>query len=177
MTRSYWVLMATALLLANGAKAEVVDQSDQGFESRHVVTLAVPPSRVRAAVLDIGKWWNPEHSWSGKAKNLSIDLAKGCFCEVWAGGYVRHMSVVYLDQSSLRLSGALGPLQFTGASGHLAFTFAKGSDPNSTQLTVTYDVGGYAKGGLAKQWAKPVDGVIGEQIGRLKALVETGHPN
>lgn len=165
-----------ALSLAGAARAEVADQSPQGFEIRHVVTIAAPPAKVRAATLEPGRWWNSAHSWSGDAKNLSIDLTTGCFCERWKDGLVRHMTVVYAGDSALRLSGALGPLQFTGASGHMAFNFKAGPDPATTILTVTYDVGGYAKGGLAEQWAQPVDGVIGEQVGRLKALIETGKP-
>ena len=163
-----------ALSLAGAARAEVVDQSPQGFESLHTLTIAAPPAKVRAATLEVGRWWSSAHSWSGDARNLSIDLATGCFCEKLKDGFVRHMTVVYAGEKALRLSGALGPLQFTGASGHMAFNFKAGADPNTTVLTVTYDVGGYAKGGLAEQWAKPVDGVIGEQVGRLKMLLETG---
>lgn len=166
-----------ALSLAGVARAEVADQSPQGFEVRHVVTIAAPPAKVRAATLEVGRWWNPAHSWSGDARNLSIDLATGCFCEKMKEGFVRHMTVVYAGDSALRLSGALGPLQLTGASGHMAFNFKAGADPATTVLTVTYDVGGYAKGGLAEQWAKPVDGVVGEQVGRLKKLIETGKPD
>ena len=172
------VLVAVAALsLAGAARAEVTDQSAQGFEVLHVVTIAAPPVKVRAAVLQPSAWWSSAQSWSGDAKNLSIDLATGCFCETLKGGFVRHMTVVYAGPDALRLSGALGPLQFTGASGHLAFTFKPGEDPTTTVLTVTYDVGGYAKGGLAEQWAKPVDAVIGEQVGRLKKQIETGRPD
>ncbi|MDO8802019.1 ATPase [Phenylobacterium sp.] len=171
------VLAALAVLsLAGAARAEVADQSPQGFESLHTVTIAAPPAKVRAAILEVGRWWNPAHSWSGDARNLFIDLATGCFCEKLKDGFVRHMTVVYAGDTALRLSGALGPLQFTGASGHLAFNLKAGADAATTVLTVTYDVGGYAKGGLAEQWAKPVDGVIGEQVGRLKAMIETGKP-
>ena len=172
------VLVALAALsLAGAARAEVADQSPQGFESLHVVTIAAPPAKVRAAVLDVGKWWSPRHSWSGDARNLSIDLATGCFCEKLKDGFVRHMTVVYVSSRSLRLAGALGPLQFSGATGHLAFNLKAGADPAMTLLTVSYDVGGYAKGGLAEQWAKPVDGVLGEQVARLKTLIETGKPD
>lgn len=170
------LVAAAALSLAGAARAEVVDQSPQGFESTHTVTVAAPPAKVRAATLEVGRWWNPAHSWSGDARNLTIDLATGCFCETLKDGFVRHMTVVYASDGALRLSGALGPLQFTGASGHMAFNFKAGPDPTTTVLTVTYDVGGYAKGGLAAQWAKPVDGVIGEQVARLKTLIETGKP-
>ena len=168
--------LVAGFVLAGAARAEVTDQSAQGFQVRHVATVAAPPAKVRAAVLDIGAWWNPKHSWSGDAKNLSIDLAAGCFCETLKDGRVRHMTVVYLDGDALRMAGGLGPLQTTGAGGHLSVVFAKATDPNQTRLTVTYDVGGYAKGGLAETWAKPVDFVIGEQVGRLKKLIETGKP-
>ena len=47
---------------------------------------------------------------------------------------------------------------------------------DAKNLTMTYDVGGYAKGGLAEKWAAPVDSVLGEAVGRLKAYVETGKP-
>ncbi|MDP3866953.1 ATPase [Phenylobacterium sp.] len=165
-----------ALSLAGAARAEVVDQSPQGFQSRHVVTIAAPPEKVRVATLAPSGWWNSSHSWSGDARNLTIDLVTGCFCEKLKDGFARHMTLVYAGDGALRLSGALGPLQFTGASGHMAFNFKAGADPATTVLTVTYDVGGYAKGGLAEQWAKPVDGVIGEQVARLKTLIETGKP-
>ena len=72
------------------------------------------------------------------------------------------MTLVYSAPDALRLAGALGPLATTGASGHLGLSFGKAADPNSTQLVLTYDVGGYAKGGLAQTWAAPVDGVLGQ---------------
>ena len=46
-----------------------------------------------------------------------------------------------------------------------------------TDLVLTYDVGGYAKGGLAETLAAPVDKVLGEQVARLKKYVETGKPD
>ena len=141
-----------------------------------MVTIAAPQAKVRAAVQDVGRWWSDDHTYSGKAANLSIDAA-GCFCEKLPGGFVRHMSVVYSDAGALKMFGGLGPLQTTGAAGHLSFDLAKGSDPAKTVLTVTYDVGGYAKGGLAETWAKPVDFVLGAQVARLKTYAETGKPD
>ena len=171
MLRPAIALAATTLLLALPARAEVVDSQPGGFASRHVVTVQAPREKVYATLMDIATWWNPSHSWSGKAENLSLNLADHCFCEALPKGSVRHMEIVYVDgRGALHLAGALGPLQTTGASGHLNFALkdAKGV----TELTVTYDVGGYAQGGLGPVWAAPVDGVIGEQVGRLKARVE-----
>lgn len=170
-----WLLAAALVAAPLAARAEVVDTSAAGFEIRHVTNLDAPQAKVRAAVGEVGKWWSRDHTYSGDAKNLTID-ANGCFCEKLPDGFVRHMTVVYSDGGALRLFGGLGPMQTTGASGHLIFRFEKTADPEKTLLTVTYDVGGYAKGGLAETWAKPVDFVLGEQVKRLKRYVETGKP-
>lgn len=157
--------------LSGAARAEVVDRSEIGFEARIEETIAAPPEKVRAALLDISGWWSPDHSYSGDARNLTLDLTAGCFCErLKDGGFVRHMSLVYADARTIRLFGALGPLQTTGASGHLAFVLKPA--PEGTRLVVTYDVGGYARGGLAQTWAGPVDGVLAAQVKRLKAYAE-----
>ncbi|MGH6966343.1 MAG: SRPBCC family protein [Phenylobacterium sp.] len=169
------LIVAAGLLLASAAHAEVTDKSAAGFEVTEKATIAAPAAKVYAALLTPGAWWNKDHSWSGNASNLSIDLATGCFCEKLPKGFVRHMTVVFADgATTLRLFGGLGPMQFTGASGHLAFVLKPAGD--KTELTLTYDVGGYAKGGLAEKWAAPVDGVLGEAAGRLKTYVETGKP-
>jgi hypothetical protein len=54
-------------------------------------------------------WWNPTHTFSSDAHNLSIDdKAMGCFCEKLAsGGSVHHLEVVYADPGQkLVFSGA-----------------------------------------------------------------------
>jgi hypothetical protein len=170
-------IAAALMVLAGAAHAEVVDKSAAGFEVRETASIAAPPAKVYAALLKPSLWWNSAHSWSGSAKNLSIDVATGCFCETMPnGGLARHMTVVYADGvSQLRMSGALGPLQFTGATGHLGAALKE--QGGKTALTLTYDVGGYAKGGLADTLAAPVDQVLGEQVARLKKYVETGKPD
>jgi hypothetical protein len=174
--RSLTVAIAAAALLAGAAHAEVTDKSAAGFEITQKATIAAPAAKVYAALLTPGAWWNKDHSWSGNAANLSIDLANGCFCEKLPKGFVRHMTVVFADgATTLRLFGGLGPMQFTGASGHMAYVLKPAGD--KTELTLTYDVGGYAKGGLADKWAAPVDGVLGEAVGRLKKYAETGKPD
>ena len=47
---------------------------------------------------------------------------------------------------------------------------------SGTKLVVTYGIGGYMAGGFEKI-APIVDAVIGEQVGRLKAFVESGNPS
>jgi uncharacterized protein YndB with AHSA1/START domain len=161
------------LALSGAARAEIVDQSAAGFEIRHAFTVAAPASKVYAALITPNLWWNSAHTWSGSAANLRMDLKDHCFCEALPKGEVRHMEIVYQDGGRrLHLSGALGPGQFTGASGHLDFALAE--KDGKTTLTATYDVGGYAKGGLSETYAKPFDQVLGEQVARLHKLLETG---
>jgi uncharacterized protein YndB with AHSA1/START domain len=166
----------SALALAGAARAEIVDQSAAGFEIRQAFTVAAPADKVYEALLKPNLWWNSAHTWSGSAANLRMDLKDHCFCETLPKGEVRHMEIVFQDGGKrLHLSGALGPGQFTGASGHLDFAVTE--KDGKTTLTATYDVGGYAKGGLAETYARPFDTVLGEQVGRLRKLIELGKPD
>ena len=163
---------AVALLAASSARAEVVDAQPNGFEVRHQVVIAAPASVVWATLVTPAKWWASAHTWSGSAANLSLGAASGaCFCErLPNGGSVLHMTTVNaVPGQKLVLIGALGPMQSSGASGALTFLLAE--KEGATTVTVTYDVGGYFKGGLDKV-AAPVDGVLGQQVAGLKAAAE-----
>jgi len=168
--------VALACVMAAGAaRAEVTDKSAAGFEVTEKATIAATPAKVWDGLMHPARWWDPKHTFSGEAKNLSFD-ASGCLCERLKRGAVRHMSIVYADGATqLRLFGALGPLQFTGAAGHLGFTLKPSA--GGTDVVLTYDVGGYAKGGLAETLAAPVDLVLGQQLVRLKRSIETGKPD
>jgi len=164
-----------AVLVSAPAAAEVVDAQPNGFETRQVVTFDAPATKVWDALGHVGAWWSPAHTWSGDAHNLSIELKAGaCWCEALKAGGVEHMRVVYVAApTTVRLEGALGPLQMSGASGHVIWSLAE--KDGKTTLTWTYDVGGYRQGGLGP-FATPVDAVLGEQAARLKRYVETGKP-
>jgi hypothetical protein len=172
------MLIAAALagLTVSGvAQAEVADRSPAGFEVVEKASVAASPAKVWDALMHPARWWSPKHTWSGDAKNLAFDPF-GCFCETLKRGAVRHMTIAYSDGATqLRLFGALGPLQFTGATGHLGVTLKPAA--GGTDVVMTYDVGGYAKGGLAETFAAPVDSVLGEQLARLKKSLETGKPD
>jgi hypothetical protein len=173
--KSLIAAVASAALLTGVAHAEVTDKSAAGFEVTEKATIAAPQAKVWTALMHPNHWWSSKHTWSGDAKNLGFDPG-GCFCERLPKGAVRHMNITYADgTSTLRMFGALGPLQFTGAAGHLGVVL-KGAGA-TTEVTMTYDVGGYAKGGLAEHFAAPVDQVLGEQLGRLKTYLETGKPD
>ncbi|KAF0186003.1 MAG: activator of HSP90 ATPase 1 family protein [Hyphomonadaceae bacterium] len=154
------------------ANAEVLDANAGGFALKRTYEINAPRASVYRALIHPERWWSSSHTWSGTASNLSMSArAGGCFCERLAnGGSVQHMTIVYAaPNQELRMFGALGPLQMTGASGHLNVKLEENG--GKTNMSVTFDVGGYANGGL-NNWALPVDGVLGEQFSALKALVE-----
>ena len=166
--------LALALILVGGARADVLDANAGGFTVQQSLDIAAPPPVVWAALGRIGAWWDPAHTYSQDAHNLSIKLeVGGCWCEALpGGGGAAHMIVVNVQpERTLRTFGALGPLQALGAAGSMTFAL-KGDDKGGTALTWTYDVGGHAPGGLDKL-AGPVDGVLGQQALRLKAYAET----
>lgn len=173
--RRYLIALAVGLVAGGVARAEVTDRSPAGFEVIERTTIVAPQAKVWDALMRPYRWWDPKHTWSGDAKNLSID-GGGCFCERLRKGAVRHMTVTYADgESQLQMFGGLGPLQFTGAAGHLGVKLTPVAG-GATEVVMTYDVGGYAKGGLAERFAAPVDQVLGQQLARLKKAVETGKP-
>jgi uncharacterized protein YndB with AHSA1/START domain len=159
------------LTFAAPAHAAVVESTPTGFETKNSVEIRAPAKKVFNAMVNIRRWWSPEHTYSGKAGNLSIDpVAGGCWCETWRGNDVSHMRVVYAEWGKeLKFFGGLGPLQNTGAAGHLDWKLTE--KDGVTTVTWTYDVGGYVKGGIGS-FAAPVDGVLKDQLGRLKAYVE-----
>jgi uncharacterized protein YndB with AHSA1/START domain len=161
---------ALAMMLAHSAPlaAEVVHGGEQGFTVRHSVTTEAEPEVVyRTMTAHIDQWWNPEHSWTGKAANLHMKAERGgCFCErLPEGGFVEHLRILYLAPGSeIRFDGALGPLQAMAAQGRMIWKiedFEAGS-----RVTFTYHVFGHPEGGLSGI-APAVDGVIGEQLQRL----------
>lgn len=163
------------LLLASRASADVIEKADNGFRIRIETTVSTNASTAFRALTDVGSWWNAAHSYSGDAKNLSIQVAPGgCFCEKLRGGGVVHMTVVFVDAGKqLRLVGGLGPLQQAGVSGALTWTLTEAN--GATTLESTYSAGGFWPGGLGTM-AEPVDAVLRDQMARYKRFVERGRP-
>jgi len=172
-----WILAAVAALtFAGGARAEVVETNAQGFRLKSVLQIKAPPARVYQAIGEVGRWWDGEHTYSGKAENMTLPLqANGCWCEtIPGGGSVRHgvVELAWPQQGMIRADAALGPLQDEGVSGALYFHMV--AKDGGTELTVTYNVGG-ARDAMVKA-GPAVDGVLGGAWARLKRYVETGKP-
>jgi uncharacterized protein YndB with AHSA1/START domain len=167
-----------ALALVAVASAQSAPQvTPIGFLVKLEVNINAPAAKVYEALVGhIGSWWNPEHTYSHDAKNLSIDPRPGgCFCEKLPnGGGVEHLRVVHVAPGEvLRLSGGLGPLQASGLAGSLTWKLTGGG--KNTRVQLSYSVGGFIDGGLEKI-APAVESMLNDQLNRLKLFIETGEP-
>jgi hypothetical protein len=172
--------LAATTLAATPARAEVVQQADNGFVVQASVTVATDPDSTFAMLRTPAKWWDKDHTWTGNAENLYMDAqAGGCFCELIPNeatteggapqrtlrGSVQHMQILYVDPGRLlRLSGALGPLQSEAVTGAMTLTLkpVKGG----TRITLDYVVGGFMRMKTG-DIAPAVDKVLAAQLSRL----------
>lgn len=166
------IFAAAACVVAAPARAEVVDQSADGFSLRFQTLLDSPAEDIWAALGQIGQWWESSHSYSGDATNMTIDLKPGgCFCEALPGGGVQHGVVVMAwPEQMLRLNAPLGPLQATGPAAVLTFSWAPGEGGRGLMLSATYVVSGPGVG----VFAAPVEGVLKTQYDNLIRHIDTG---
>jgi uncharacterized protein YndB with AHSA1/START domain len=167
-----------ALVMLSGTPAQSAPQiTPNGFLVKFEVNVNAPAAKVYDALVgQIGSWWDSEHTYSGDAKNLSIDARPGgCFCEKLPnGGGIEHARVTYVaPREVLRLSGALGPLQASGVAGTLTWKLTGGSD--STRIQLSYSAGGFIDGGFEKI-APAVESVLRGQLDRLKQFAERERP-
>ena len=164
------------LLASQPAAGEVKDSAANGFTTVNEVVVEASRAAAWEAALDVGKWWSPDHTISGDAGRLSIDASlQGCFCESLDGnaGVVHLVVTTVMPETSLRMTGGLGPLGLQGVDGNMTLDF-QAADAG-TRVRLTYAVGGYMASGLDKI-APAVDAVLGEALDRLKAYIETGSP-
>jgi uncharacterized protein YndB with AHSA1/START domain len=168
--------LAAVVVLPSLAHAEIIDSAAGGFTVKETVTVAAPAAKTWAALIEPRTWWDKSHTWSGDAANLSLDATPGgCFCEkLPGGGGVHHQTVVYVEPNKLlRLTGGLGPLQDMAVNAVMTIKLTEAA--GKTTIELIYRTGGYLQGGLAGL-AKPVDGVLAEQLVHLKRKIETGKP-
>ena len=168
-----WIVLS---MIAAPASAEVVSASSNGFHVRQTAQMVVPPVEAYSAFGRVGSWWNAEHTYSGKAANLSMALsAGGCFCErLDNGGGIEHLRVTYVQPGErIVLSGSLGPLLYEATSGVMDVKVERIA--GGSRITMDYKAAGFAKGG-ATELAPIVDKVLGEQMKRLRVYAAGGAP-
>jgi hypothetical protein len=70
------------VMLAAPLRGEVTESTTAGFSVRNGAAINAPPAKVYAALTDkVSGWWDPAHTFSHDARNLSVDAKPGgCFC-------------------------------------------------------------------------------------------------
>ena len=162
------IVLGICLLTATQASAEVLNSSDHGFEVQHSVNLVVPQPQAFAAFGRVGQWWSKDHTYSGNAARMTLQMRPGgCFCEsLDGGGGIEHMRLTYLQPGErVVLTGSLGPLLYEATSGVMDVKFDKIA--GGARVTMNYRAAGFAKGGAAAM-APLVDQVLGEQMKRFR---------
>jgi uncharacterized protein YndB with AHSA1/START domain len=170
--------IAFALALAASAPfahAEIKESSADALFLTYSGTVAASTAKTYGDIVQIARWWDSEHTYSGKASNLTIKPeAGGCFCEKWKDGSVEHGEVLMaMPGKVLRIRTALGPLQERALTGILTFWIR--NDDSTTTLTVEYRVNGANASGL-DALAPSIDSVLGTQLERLRRYIATGSP-
>jgi hypothetical protein len=170
------VILAGLLLTATPASAEVISAGPNGFEVRHSVNLVIPQVKAYSAFSEIQNWWSKDHTYSGDASHLSLQLRPGgCFCErLEGGGGIEHLRVTYVQPGErVVLTGSLGPLLYEATAGVMDIKVERIA--GGSRITMDYRAAGFAKGGAAEM-APVVDKVLGEQMRRLRVYAAGGAP-
>lgn len=165
------ILIALALgCLATPAAAEVVSKSANAFTLRFAVGLETTPEDVIVTVGDLPKWWDPAHTYTGAAANLSLALEEaGCWCERLADGSIfEHAMVTAVEPQRVAMNAALGPLHDTATRSDL--TFAVGPENRGWLVSMDFVVEGPGVGA----YAEAVDGVMSGAWDRFIRYVEYG---
>lgn len=160
---------------ATPATAAVVDSKPNGFTIENSIEVKADAAAAwKALINDIGRWWPADHTWTGDARNLSIQArAGGCFCEVSKTIQAQHMTVAHVESEKLlRMIGGLGPLQGMGLSGTMEWRLAPGKD-GGTRITLWYRAGGYTPDDLST-FVPVVDQVQALQLGGLGQYLNRG---
>ncbi len=122
MKYSLLPLVTMLVLLPVPLLADVQSAGEQNMSVQATVTVTATPEATWGHLLKIGTWWSSDHTWSGDAKNLTLNAVPGGgFDESLPGnGFVRHMQVIYSDPGKkLRMTGLLGPLVTAERDGYI----------------------------------------------------------
>ena len=149
-------------------QADVTSKGEAGFNLKITGVANVPPAVAYEQFLDIGECWLSSHTWYRDASNLSVEAkAGGCFCEKSDGSEVLQMLVTFIKPNAeIKMVDGLGPLQMMDIHSGMSWSFEPAK--NGTLITLTYNVTGYAPGGLSD--IADIDDAV--QTDQLNALVK-----
>lgn len=161
-----FLIVATLLLSQNLVIAEVVASSDTHYVLRHKQESVLPAEDLWQRLIKPESWWHPDHTYSGDAKNLSLELgAGGLWREDWSEGSVVHGRVMLVQSGKvLRMEAPFGPLQGVGA--YVVWTITVKPDEGGSVVVFEETAIGPQGTGLDKL-APAVNGVKSQALQRL----------
>lgn len=126
---------ATAAALAAPTSAEVIDYSSDGFALRWEAPVMQSKEDLWEKLVTPSRWWSSEHTYSGDANNLTLDLKPGgCWCETWEGGQVEHGRVLAVHPGrQIVIAAPFGPLQSMAVTAVMTISIGE-SDEGETVL-------------------------------------------
>lgn len=165
-----WLASFFLITVSATTLADVIAKSETGFNLRITSEVSVTPEVAYDQFVKVDEWWVESHSWFGSRKNFSLEAkAGGCFCEIQGEKQVQHMQVTFVNPGEeIKMIGGLGPLQMMGLHGGMSWRFEPLEGSSGTRIVQTYNVTGWAPGGLL-DLADIVDAV---QTGQQNALTK-----
>jgi len=164
----YLIAAATMIicLSPNVANAEIVSSSDSHFVLRHEALSALSAETLWQRLTQPATWWHPDHTYSGRAENLSLNAeVGGVWREDWDEGSVIHGTIIFLRRGQvLRMNAPFGPLQELGA--YTIWTITISQDGDGSRVVFDEVSNGPPSANMAET-ATAVDFVKGEAIIRL----------
>lgn len=161
-----WAFIAASIFGPCAATADVLEASPERYVLRQEATSTMAPDVLWDRLVKPASWWHPDHTYSGDAANLSLDLqAGGQWREDWADGSVVHGRVLLVQNGSvLRLDAPFGPLQDIAVTVVWTITIA----PDGDGSRVVFDeIANGTAGANLDALAPAVDFVKTEAIRRL----------
>ncbi len=157
------MLVALATL---SVQAEVVSSSADHYTLIHTASSPMSPDELWSRLVEPASWWHPDHTYSGDAGNLSLQLkAGGHWSEQWDDNAVLHGVVLNVDNGKLlRLDAPFGPLQELAVK--VIWTITIEADGSGSKVTFNEVANGVSSSKL-DELAKAVDFVKQEAITRL----------
>jgi uncharacterized protein YndB with AHSA1/START domain len=164
------ILGVAALIAAVGtpAAAEIVSRSENAFMLKFTGRTTLGPAGVPEALSQLPLWWDPAHSYSGDADNLSLDLGVGgCWCEKLEDGTdFDHGRTLSVEPDEMRFHAPFGPLRSMATRADLVVTYPLVD--GVVTPTWTFVVEGPGVGAMAE----PVDAVMGGGFARWIAHMD-----
>ena len=167
-------LLAAAVLAlcATPAAAEVVARTADSFTLRFAEAADIEPDEIPGTLRGLSRWWDPAHTYTGSAANLSLDLTPGgCWCERFPDGTdFDHGRTVSVGSDRFVFDAPFGPMRGKVTSARLTISWPAANDGWTPTWTMVVEGPGIGA------MADTVDAVMGNGYMRWLYYLENALP-